>query len=66
VGAVLGEDGPQLPLADNQDAIGEFGSGGQDEAFGEAVRSRASRWDLHGADAGAVICPAFFGPRDFG
>ena len=53
VGAVLGEDGPQVPFAEDQDAVGEFGSGGQDEAFGEAVRSRTSRWDLHGVDAGA-------------
>jgi hypothetical protein len=28
VGAVAGEDGPQVPLADDQDAIGEFGSDG--------------------------------------
>jgi hypothetical protein len=53
VSAVLGEDGPQVAFAEDEDAVGEFGSGGQDEAFGEAVRSRASRWDLHGVDAGA-------------
>jgi hypothetical protein len=52
VGAVLGEDGPQVPFAEDQDAVGEFGSGGSDEAFGEAVRSRASGWDLDGVDAG--------------
>jgi hypothetical protein len=28
VGAVPGEDGPQMPLAEDRDAIGEFGSGG--------------------------------------
>jgi hypothetical protein len=50
VGAVLGEDGPQVPFADDQDAVGEFGSGGQYEAFGEAVCFRTARWDLHGVD----------------
>ena len=53
VGAVAGEDGPQVPLAEDQYAVGEFGSGGQHEAFGEAVRSRAARRDLDGVDAGA-------------
>ena len=42
VGAVLGEDGPQVPLAEDQDAVGELGSDGPDEAFGEAVRPRLS------------------------
>jgi hypothetical protein len=51
VGAVLGKDGPQVPLTEDQDAVGEFGSGCQDESFGEAVRSRAARRDLHGVDA---------------
>jgi hypothetical protein len=53
VGAVSGEDGPQVPLAEDQDAVGEFGSGGQHESFGEAVRSRTSRWDLDGVDTRA-------------
>src|SRR4029453_7289954 len=52
VGAVLGEDGPQVAFAEDQDAVSELGSNGQDEAFGEAVRSRTARWDLHGVDAG--------------
>ena len=42
VGAVPREDASQVPFAEDQDAVGEFGSGGPDEAFGEAVRSRAS------------------------
>jgi hypothetical protein len=25
--AVLGQDGPQVPLTEDQDAVGEFGSG---------------------------------------
>ena len=54
VGAVAGEDGPQVPLTEDQDAVGEFGSGGQDEAFGVAVRSRAARWDLDGVDPGTT------------
>ena len=33
--------------------VGELGLGGEDEAFGEAVRSRTSRRDLHGVDPGA-------------
>jgi hypothetical protein len=51
VGAVFGKDTPQVPLAEDQDAVGEFGSGREYDSFGEAVRSRASRWDLHGVDA---------------
>jgi hypothetical protein len=54
VGGILGNDGRHVTFAEDQDAVGEFGSGGADEAFGEAVRSRASRWDLHGVDA--VTC----------
>jgi len=42
VRAVLGQDGAQVSLAEDQDAVGEFGSGGQDESFGEAVRPRLS------------------------
>jgi hypothetical protein len=53
VGAELGEDGPQVPLAEDQDAVSEFGSGGQDESFGEAVGSWTSRRDLDGVDPGA-------------
>jgi hypothetical protein len=47
---VLGEDGSQMPFAEDQDAVGQFGSDGQHEAFGEAVRPRTSRRDLHGGD----------------
>ena len=52
MGAIAGEHGPQVPFTEDQDAVGEFGSDGQDESFGEAVRSRASRWDLHCVDPG--------------
>jgi hypothetical protein len=53
VRAVPGKDGPQVAFAEDEDAVGELGSGGQDESLGEAVRSRTSRWDLHGRYVGA-------------
>ena len=37
VGAVLGEDGPQAPFPEDQDAVGEFDSGGQDESDRKSV-----------------------------
>jgi hypothetical protein len=46
VGAVFGEDGPQVPFTEDQDAVGEFGSGCQRESLGRAVRSRAARRSL--------------------
>ena len=53
VGGVPGQDNPQVVFAEDQDAVSEFGSGGADEAFGVAVGSGTSWWDLHGLDAGA-------------
>jgi hypothetical protein len=53
VGVVAGEDVPQVSFAEDQNAVGEFGSGGADESFGEAVRSGTAWWDLYGVDAGA-------------
>ncbi len=53
VGAVPGKNGLQVSLAEDQDAVGEFGSGCADESFGEAVCSRTARWDLQGVDVGA-------------
>jgi len=41
-----------MPLGEDQDAMGEFGSGGLHESFGGAVRSRSSSWNFHGGDAG--------------
>jgi hypothetical protein len=52
VGGVPGKDVPQVSFAEDQDAVGELGSIGQDEAFGEAVRSRRSRRDFHGVNPG--------------
>ncbi len=40
----------RVPLAEDQDSVGEFGSGGQHEAFGVAVRPWTVRRDLHGVD----------------
>src|SRR5687768_8918954 len=53
VGAVAREDGPEVPLAEDQDSVGEFGSGCQHESFGEAVRPRTARRDLHSGDPDA-------------
>jgi hypothetical protein len=40
-----------VSFAEDQDAIGELGPDGEDEAFGEAVRAWAAWRDLHGVDA---------------
>jgi len=45
-----------------QDAVGEFGSGSQDEALGEAVRAGAARWDLHDVDPSRRCRCRWFGP----
>jgi hypothetical protein len=37
VGGVPGKDVAQVSFAEDQDVVGELGSNGQDEAFGEAV-----------------------------
>jgi hypothetical protein len=52
VANVFPEHYPQMPLAENQHAVGEFGSDGADEPFSETVRSRApgrnpDRLDAH-------------------
>jgi hypothetical protein len=52
----VGEDGPQVPFAEDQDSVGDFGSGGQDEAFGEAVRPRTGLpkiMSTRGSESGA-------------
>jgi hypothetical protein len=38
VRAVPSQDGPQVPFTKDQDAVGELGADGQNEAFGEAVQ----------------------------
>ena len=51
MGAVLGKDGPQVAFTEDQDAVGELGPDGEDEALGEAVGPRAPWQDLHDVDA---------------
>ncbi len=41
----------QVPLTEDQHPVGDLGSDGQDEAFGEAVRPRTPRRDLDHLDA---------------
>jgi hypothetical protein len=51
VRGVLGEHPAQVSLPEDQHPVGELGAGSQYEAFGEAVRPRAPRWDLDHLDA---------------
>jgi hypothetical protein len=41
-----GEHAAQVSLPEDQHPVGELGADGQHKAFGEAVRTRTSRWDL--------------------
>jgi len=50
VGGVTDKDPVQVPLAEDQHAVGELGPHCQDEALGEAVRPRTARRDLHHLD----------------
>jgi hypothetical protein len=52
VGLVLGQDRPQVSLAEDQHPVGDLGPGGEHESFRISVRPRASGWDLYGLDAG--------------
>ena len=49
---VLGEHDTQVPLTEDQHAVGEFGSQGADESFGEAVPSWAAWRNSDNMDAG--------------
>jgi hypothetical protein len=51
VANVLGEHYTQVPLAEDHHAIGEFGSEGAHEPFGETVRARATRGNPDHLDA---------------
>jgi hypothetical protein len=53
VGRELREDGPQVPLTEDQNAVGELGSDGQYESFSETVRPRTARRNLHDVDVRA-------------
>ena len=48
---VLGEHHTQVPLTEDQHAVGEFGSDRAEEPFGETVRPRATRRNPDHADA---------------
>jgi len=52
MGRVPGQDGSQVPLAEDQHPIGELGPDGEHEPSGITVRSRDPRRDLHGLDPG--------------
>jgi hypothetical protein len=48
---ILGKHPAKVTFAEDQHAVGEFGSDGQHKAFGEAVRPRAAGRDLDYLDA---------------
>ncbi len=49
---VLGQDRPQMPLAEDQHRIGDLRPRGEHEPFRLSVRRRTPRRDLHDLDAG--------------
>ena len=51
VANVLSEHDPQMPLTEDQHAVGEFGSDSADEPLGETVRSRATERNPDHLDA---------------
>jgi hypothetical protein len=53
MGLVLGQDRPQVPLAEDQHPIGDLGPGREHEPFRIGIRARAPGRDFHGLDAGA-------------
>jgi hypothetical protein len=57
VANVLPEHHPQMPLPEDQHAVGEFGADSSDETFGETVRSRATgrNPDLWGSNIGLWV-----------
>ena len=52
VGLVLGQDRPQVSLAEDEHPIGDLGPGGEHEPFGKGVCPRTSGRDLHCLDTG--------------
>jgi hypothetical protein len=51
VANVFGEHDTQVPLTEDQHAVGECGSKGADEPFGETVCPRTLRWNPDHLDA---------------
>ena len=52
MGLVLGQDGPQVPFAEDEHPVGDLGPGREHESFRISVRARAAGRDLDGRDAG--------------
>ena len=48
VSLILGQDHPQMPLAEDQHPVGNLGPGSEHESFRIGIRARAPRRDLHG------------------
>jgi hypothetical protein len=63
VRGVLGQYPAEVPLAEDQHAVGEFGADGQHEAFGEAVRPWTSWRDLDHLDTRVREHPRRTRPR---
>jgi hypothetical protein len=51
---VLGQDRPQMPLAEDQHPVGDLGPGGEHEAFRVCVRS----WAAGGIFTTSIPAPA--------
>jgi hypothetical protein len=51
VARVIGQDGPQVPRADDQHPVGDFGPDGAHEPLCKGIRPWTSRRDLHHFDA---------------
>jgi hypothetical protein len=47
---ILGQDQPQMPLAEDQHPVGDLGPGGEHEPFRISIRARAPERDLHRFD----------------
>jgi hypothetical protein len=67
VANVVGQQDTQVPLAEDQNTFGEFGSDGADEPFGETVRSPAAKTnpdhlDAHVGEDGIERCCELAGP----
>ena len=49
---VLGQDRPQMPLAEDEHPVGDLLTDGEHEPFRISVRTRAAGRDLHDLDTG--------------
>jgi hypothetical protein len=54
MGLVLGQDRPQVPLAEDQHPVGDLGPGREHKPFRVGIRARAAGRDLHGPGAGGL------------